>query len=43
MSLFLVVALAWLTLVVLGWSWLASAGRADRDAARRSARSHPRA
>ena len=31
MSVFLVLALAWLVVAVLGWSWLAAAGRADRE------------
>jgi hypothetical protein len=35
MSIYLVAGLAWLGLAVLGWSWLATAARADRDRARR--------
>jgi hypothetical protein len=30
MSVIFVVALAWLALAVLGWSWLAAAARGDR-------------
>ena len=30
MSLIFVLALAWLALAVLGWSWLAAAARGDR-------------
>jgi hypothetical protein len=35
MSIFVVLALAWLALAVLGWSWLAAAARGDRAQARR--------
>jgi hypothetical protein len=38
MSLILILALGWLALAVLGWSWLAAAARADRMHARRGPR-----
>jgi hypothetical protein len=41
MSIFVWLAAGWLAVVVLGWSWLASAARADRAHEQRRAR--PRA
>ena len=41
MSIFVWLAAGWLAVVVLGWSWLASAARADRAHERR--RAHLRA
>jgi hypothetical protein len=35
MSMFVWLAVGWLVLAVLGWSWLASAARADRAQAQR--------
>jgi hypothetical protein len=37
MSIFVWLAAGWLAVVVLGWSWLASAARADRAHERRHA------
>ena len=42
MSLILVLALAWLVLAVLGWSWLAAAARGDRLQAQRVSARRPR-
>jgi hypothetical protein len=35
MSMFVLLVLGWLAIAVLGWSWLATAARADRAHARR--------
>jgi hypothetical protein len=41
-SLFLVLAVGWLALAVLGWSWFATAARADRARIQRPPKAPPR-
>jgi hypothetical protein len=41
MLMFFVLALAWLALAVLGWSWFAMAARADRERSQQLLRRSP--